>query len=361
MSDHDSKNHPHDHDDHDHDGGWLSNLGHTVGGFFGSHSHDAADATDEALESSSKGIRGLIISFSVLLVTAFIQLGLVAFTGSVGLLADTIHNFSDALTAIPLFVAFRLGRRAANNRYTYGYRRAEDIAGLFVVVMILASAIVVAWESVDRLIHPQEIQHIPVLIGAGIVGFIGNELVALYRIRVGKEIGSAALVADGHHARADGLTSIAVAVGAIGVWMGFERADPIVGILVSIAILGVLRTAARDIFRRLMDAVDPELVGELTQQAMTVDGVLSVTSCQVRWLGHRLRTDMSVAVGGNHTVDQGHEIAQRVEAHLKATIQHLDDVFIHVDSETSHAHTNDSERVSAGAESLTGDTQHHTR
>lgn len=337
---HDSSEHDHHHDDehaHDHssDGVWTATR-HALSEFFGMHSHDPADSVDSALESSKQGIRALKISFTVLMVTAIAQAGIVALTGSVALLADTIHNFSDALTAVPLFVAFRLGRRAANRRYTYGYRRAEDLAGLFVVLMIFISAVLAAWESIRRLIDPQPIEYVGVVFAAGVIGFIGNELVALYRIRVGRTIGSAALVADGHHARVDGFTSLAVAAGAVGVWLGFELADPIVGILVSIAILGVLRTAARDIYRRLMDAVDPDLVTSIEQTARDVDGVEGIGRCQVRWMGHRLRVDLEIDVEGGLTVTDGHTIAVRVHDRLVSDITHLDDVHVHVDPHGHH-------------------------
>ncbi len=347
---HDSSEH-HDHhlhdDTHEHDhasDGTLAAIRHALSEFFGMHSHDPANSVDSALESSEKGIRALKISFTVLMVTALAQAGIVALTGSVALLADTIHNFSDALTAVPLFVAFRMGRRAANRRYTYGYRRAEDLAGLFVVLMIFISAILAAWESIRRLIEPQPIEYIGIVFAAGVIGFIGNELVALYRIRVGRTIGSAALVADGHHARVDGFTSLAVAAGAAGVWLGFELADPIVGIIVSIAILGVLRTAARDIYRRLMDAVDPELVSDIEGIARDVDGVEDLGRCQVRWMGHRLRVDLEIDVDGALSVTDGHEIADRVHRRLVSDIAHLDDVHVHVDPQGRHDRSNSAKR-----------------
>ena len=309
---------------------------HGLSGFLGLHSHDPADSIDDALESSKRGIRALIISFAVLIVTALIQAGLVVLTGSVALLADTIHNFSDALTAVPLFIAFRLGRRAATRRYTYGYRRAEDLAGLFIVLMILLSAVVVAWESIDRMVNPQEISYLGVVFWAGVIGFLGNELVALYRIRVGRSIGSAALVADGRHARVDGFTSLAVAAGAVGVWLGFPMADPIVGILVAFAILAVLRIAARDIFGRLMDAVNPELVGTIGDIAVSIPGVHDVGRCQVRWMGHRLRIDLELKVDGGLSVAEGHDISEEVRLELLSQVRHLDVVHIHVDPSSDH-------------------------
>jgi cation diffusion facilitator family transporter len=340
----------HDHEPHDRHGGGGDNhddhhgghvtcraaVLHAISELTGAHSHDAADSVDKALESSERGIRALKISFLGLMLTAAVQAGLVMVTGSVALLADTIHNFSDALTAIPLFVAFKLGRRAANRRYTYGYRRAEDLAGLFIVLMILASAVLAAWESIERLVNPREVRFVGIVFLAGVVGFLGNELVASYRIRVGRAIGSAALVADGKHARVDGLTSLAVAAGAAGVWLGFERADPLVGILVSLAILAVLRTATRDIYRRLMDAVDPGLVGEIEEVACSIAGVAMVGRCQVRWMGHRLRVDMELAVDGALSVAEGHQIAEDVRHSLLESIAHLDEVHVHVDPALDH-------------------------
>ncbi|MEX0667597.1 MAG: cation diffusion facilitator family transporter [Acidimicrobiia bacterium] len=334
-------NHPHEvgHDHpHDHaNGGPWAAARHVVGEIFGGHSHDSADSVDAALESSERGIRALKLSFLVLMVTAVVQTIVVILTGSVALLADTIHNFSDALTSVPLFVAFKMGRRAANRQYTYGYRRAEDLAGLFVVLMILVSAILAAWQSIDRLINPREIAYLGVVFAAGVIGFIGNELVAIYRIRVGEQIGSAALVADGRHARVDGFTSLAVAAGAAGVWLGFERADPIVGVLVSIAILGVLRTAARDIYRRLMDAVDVDLVDRIEAIARGVVGVREIGRCQVRWMGHRLRVDLELEVDGALSVAGGHKIAEDSRLALLAGIVHLDDVHVHIDPTGVHA------------------------
>lgn len=299
---------------------------------FGTHSHDHAESIDSALESSERGIRALVISFTGLMVTAVLQAGIVFFTGSVALIADTIHNFSDALTAVPLFIAFKLGRRAATRRYTYGFRRAEDVAGLFIVLMILLSAIIAIWESVERLFNPRELDYLGVLFAAGVIGFLGNELVAIYRIRVGRQIGSAALVADGRHARADGFTSLAVAASAVGVWLGFERADPIAGIIVGIIILRILWSAARDIYWRLMDAVDPELVKEVESVTNSIEGVLSVNSCQVRWMGHRLRADISIGVDSRLSVGEGHTVGEGVQQILQRRVRHLDEAFVHVEA-----------------------------
>lgn len=324
---------PHDHAldtdaDHDHDEsglrGWLR---HT----FTPHSHDPAAGFDSALESSEKGVFAVKVSLVALMVTAVAQLVLVWLTSSTALLADTIHNFSDALTSVPLWIAFVLGRRAANRRYTYGYGRAEDLAGLFVVAMIAFSALLVGWESIQRLFEPAEISNLWLVAAAGVVGFVGNELVAIYRIRVGSEIGSQALIADGLHARTDGLTSIAVVIAAIGVWLGFPLADPLIGLVITAAILWILRDAARAVFRRLMDAVDPELVEDVERTAASVEGVLEVETVRVRWMGHRLIATADLIVDCQLTVAEGHDIAERVRHALFHEVRGLDTVIVHLD------------------------------
>jgi cation diffusion facilitator family transporter len=277
------------------------------------HSHDAADTVDDALESSAIGIRAVKISLVALGATAIAQAVVVALSGSVALAADSIHNFSDALTAVPLWIAFVLGRRAATRRYTYGFGRAEDLAGLFVVAMIALSAVIAGYEAAMRLIHPVPIQHVGWVAAAGLIGFVGNELVALYRIRVGRRIGSAALVADGLHARTDGFTSLAVLASAGGVALGFPLADPIVGMGITVAILAVLRTAARDVFRRLMDGVDPELVEAAERVAAAQPGVRAVRSVRMRWIGHRLHADAELEVDPAATLEEAHGIAHDVE------------------------------------------------
>jgi cation diffusion facilitator family transporter len=277
------------------------------------HSHDASDSVDTALESSAVGIRAVKISLVVLGITAIAQAVVVALSGSVALAADTIHNFSDALTAVPLWIAFALSTRAATKRFTYGFGRAEDLAGLFVVAMIALSAVIAGYDAVMRLINPVPIEHVGWVAAAGLIGFIGNELVALYRIRVGRRIGSAALVADGLHARTDGFTSLAVLLSAAGVALGFRLADPIVGILITIAILAVLRTAARDVFRRLMDGVDPELVEAAEAALAARPGVTEVRSVRMRWIGHRLHADAAIEIDPSATLEEADSIAHDAE------------------------------------------------
>ncbi len=320
--------HGHEHGEHGHE--HPGGVRGFVASLFRPHSHDSADSVDSALESSSAGIRAVKISLIALLVTALAQAVVVFYTGSVALLADTIHNFSDALTAVPLWIAFVLGRRAATRRYTYGYGRAEDLAGVFIVAMIALSVIGAGYESVRRLLDPQPITNVGVVIVAGLIGAAGNELVAFYRIRVGRKIGSAALVADGLHARADGFTSLAVVVGALGVLAGFPLADPIVGLLITIAILVILRGAARDVFRRLMDGVDPELVDAAETALLATPGVQGVESLRVRWIGHRIHAEVELTVDAQLDLVQAHDVAHDAQHRLLHDIPKLADATVHV-------------------------------
>lgn len=294
------------------------------------HSHDPADSLDAALEASAVGIRALKISLAVLLVTAVAQAVVVAFTGSVALLADTVHNFSDALTAVPLWIAFLLGRRAPTRRYTYGFGRAEDLAGLFVVAMIALSAAVAGWQSIDRLLNPRDIEAPLAVAVAGLVGFVGNEAVAVYRIRVGRRIGSAALVADGHHARTDGFTSLAVLVGAIGVMAGVPAADPIIGLVITVMILVVLWGAAREVFGRLLDAVDPELTDAAVWSLSGVDGVLGIEDLRLRWTGHRLRAEVAVLADPALDLAAAHDLAHEAQHALLHGVPKLVAATVHV-------------------------------
>lgn len=321
-------------DDHSHGSGHshsLDGLWSRVKHALIPHSHDSTDRVDTALEASSRGMRTLVWSFAALSLTAVTQLVVVLFTGSVALLGDTIHNFADGLTALPVGLAFLLGRRAATRRYTYGLGRAEDLAGVIVVVVIAASAALAGYTAVRRLIDPQPVTHLWVVAAAGVVGFAGNELVARWRITVGRRIGSAALVADGLHARTDGFASLAVVLGAAGVALGIPWADPAVGLGITAAILLVLGDAARQVFRRLMDAVDPGTVDAVERAAGAVDGVHRAYDVRIRWVGHNLRAELAVTVNSALTVDAAHRIAHDVEHRLIHEVPHLSQAAVHIE------------------------------
>jgi cation diffusion facilitator family transporter len=290
------------------------------------------------METSRQGIRALWISLLILGVTAALQAVVVVLSSSVALLGDTLHNVADALTAVPLAVAFLIGRRPPTRRYTYGYGRAEDLAGIVIVVVIAASAAVAAYEAVDRLVHPADVTHLPYVAIAAVIGFLGNEVVARYRIGVGRRIGSAALVADGLHARTDGFTSLAVLLGAGGVALGWAWADPVIGLVITVAILVVLKDAAREVYRRLMDAVDPALVDRAEAVLAGTPGVLDVGRLRLRWIGHQLHAEMDLLVPPTLTVAEAHAIAVDAEHRLLHDVPRLTAVTIHTDPADPHSH-----------------------
>ncbi|MEZ0092660.1 cation diffusion facilitator family transporter [Streptacidiphilus sp. EB129] len=325
--------HGHGHDqDLDHGAGHgHPHPGRRWAHLFRPHSHEAADKVDSALEASAEGMRTLWISLGGLAVTAALQAVVVVLSGSVALLGDSVHNAADALTALPLGVAFLLARRAATRRFTYGYGRAEDLAGIVIVLTIAASSALAAFMAVDRLLNPREIGYLPAVAAAALIGFVGNEWVARYRIRTGRRIGSAALVADGLHARTDGFTSLAVLLGAGGAALGWRLADPLVGLLITVAILVVLRDAVREVFRRLMDAVDPALIDSAEQAVLAVDGVRAVGALRMRWIGHHLRAEVAITVDGSLDVLAAHGIAVEAEHALLHAVPRLTAVLVHAD------------------------------
>ena len=205
---HERHDHDHEHGDHDH--------GHTHG------------LIDRSILRSREGVKTVAIALAVLAAAAVAQLFIFALSGSVALLADLIHNFGDALTAVPLGIAFFL--RSA---------RGEKIAGLFVVFAIGVSATVALVETIRRFIHPQDLHHLVVLAAAGMIGFIGNELAARVRLRGGRRLGSAALIADGNHARIDAFVSLGVIGSAIAAWLGAPIMDPVIGLAITLVILKI--------------------------------------------------------------------------------------------------------------------------
>ena len=295
------------------------------------HSHEHGHLPLDAAALTDRGKRVSILSFVLLLGTAALQTVIVVITGSVALLSDTIHNFADASTAIPLWIAFHLSSKPASRRFTYGLGRLEDVAGLLIVITILSSAVIIAYESINRLIHPQTVTQLGLVAVAALIGFAGNEAVALYRIKAGKEIGSAALVADGYHARIDGLTSLAVLVSAAGIWLGYPIFDPLVSMAICVLIAKIGVTSAKPVILRLIDGVDPELVGKIQAVAQKAEGVLDVTEVRIRWLGHRLFAEANIAVQSELSVDQAHEMAKNVRHDLLHDLNFLSDVTIHVD------------------------------
>ena len=290
------------------------------------HDHEAPLA-----DTGAAGVRASKVSLVGLGITAALQAVLVVVTGSVALFSDTLHNLTDALTTIPLWIAFALGRRGKSKRFTFGLGRAEDLAGLVIVIAIAVSAGGVAWESVGRLLEPRPLDHIPWVIAAGFIGAAGNELVAAYRIRVGRRISSEALIVDGQHARADALTSLAVVAAGVGSALGADWVDPAAGLVVAGMILVLLRHAGTRVFGRFLDAVDPFLVDKTDSVARSVPGVVSVTDIGMRWHGHRMLITLVAAVDPDLTVRQGHQIAQAIAHDLIHTFPFTVEALVHID------------------------------
>ncbi len=303
------------------------------------HAYEGHDHTHGAIDphllSTERGLWAIKWSFFGLLATALFQAAIVALSGSVALLADTLHNLGDAATALPLWLAFTLARRTPTARFTFGYGRLEDVAGVVIVVAIFLSAVLVGYESLEHLHSPRPIAYLGSVMVAAVVGFLGNEAVARLRIRVGQDIGSAALIAEGHHARTDGLTSLAVLLGAIGVWLNYPLADPLVGLLITLVILRIAWTSGKSVLLRLLDAVDPEVVEEIRTAAQETPGVADVTEVRVRWVGHRLYAELNLAVPPQYSIEQGHDIAKEVRHALLHQLRYLSQATIHIDPVTA--------------------------
>ncbi|HEY4666295.1 MAG TPA: cation diffusion facilitator family transporter [Anaerolineales bacterium] len=296
------------------------------------HVHGALDPT---LLSTERGIWAVKWSFVGLMITAMLQVIIVIYTGSVALLADTIHNFGDASTAIPLWIAFRLARLNPSKRFPYGYGKVEDLAGATIVGLILFSAVVAGYESIDRILHPQPVRYVGAIAAAAIVGFLGNELVAVFRIRVGKEIHSAALIADGYHARADGFTSLAVFGSVIGVWLGFPLADPVIGLAITALILRVLWSATKTVFLRMLDGVDPGVLDQMRHALNHVEGVVGASEVRARWIGHWLHGEVNLAVAADLSIREAHTVGIEARHAILHHVPYLSNVIIHVDPEDS--------------------------
>ncbi len=328
---HHHDNHGHDHDHHHHqDDHRLSWLRHKLVIFDHQHDHRGL-ASDKAFRENQEGIRTIWIALAMLLITALLQVVIVYFSRSVSLFADTAHNFGDGLNSIPLLIAFYLARRIPTRRYNYGFGRAEDVAGILIVLSIAISAVVVFSQAIQRLLDPQPPTHLGWVAAAALIGFFGNETVAMLQIRVGRKIGSAAMVADGLHARTDGLTSLAVLLAAIGTWFGYPILDPLIGFLIGIAILMITWDAIKTIWYRLMDAVDPVLIKRAEDVASANEDVLEIRRIRMRWVGHCLHAEVTISVDPDLKTSASHQIAEQIRHALFHEFPELMDINVHVD------------------------------
>ena len=327
-----SHSHDHQHDDHHHH---SSNILVKIAmalhlpGFTHDHSHHDL-AADRAFLDNRLAVRTVWIALIALGLTTALQVVIYVASGSVALLADTVHNLGDALNSIPLLFAFYIARRAANSRFTYGYGRLEDIAGVFIVVSIGFSAAYILYESIQRLLNPLPLENLEWIALAALTGFVGNELVAIMQIRVGRRIGSDAMIADGQHARVDGLTSLAVLIAIVGTLIGLPILDPIVGVIIALAIVGITWNAIKAIWYRMMDAVDPQLVEHLEAHVLELDGVEAIETLRLRWVGHRMYGAMTVQVPAATTLVDSQEIIRAIQHEAQQLIPQLEELTVQV-------------------------------
>ncbi|HEX6553981.1 MAG TPA: cation diffusion facilitator family transporter [Ktedonobacteraceae bacterium] len=319
----DHEEHEHDHDGHDHDG---HDHEHGHGGH--GHEHGRVDAD---LYGNKAGLRAVQISTAGMFLVAAIQFAIAAIGGSAGLFADALHNLGDVLTTVALWIAFVLSNRAANHRYTYGYYRAEDLAGIFIVLVIIASAVAGAVESIQKLTTGSVPTQLYLSMAAALIGVAGNEILAQYKISVGKRINSVPLMADGQHSRIDGLTSLAAFIGLVGVALGFPLADPIAGLVITAVILTVVYSTTRSVLQRLLDAVDPRLIPSILSIASKVPGVEAVTEPRARWIGHTLHVTLNIEVDPELKLADAHAIAEEVRHRLVHEVKGLSEAIIHTD------------------------------
>jgi len=302
-------------------------MGASISGAMGGHRHSDCSADPSVMD---RGIRAVVVSSVGLLATFGLQIAVVWLGQSAALLADAIHNLADVFTSVPLWIAFVLSRRQADRRFTYGYGRAEDLAGVTVVLFIIASSVFAGYQAAQKWFTHTPTTHLGLGMAAALIGAVGNEIVATYKIRVGKAIGSAALVADGQHSRADALTSVGAFLGILGVFWGLPWADPLMGLLISMAILYIAWDTGREVFARMMDAIEPEAVEQIERVAGAIDGVHGVDEVRARWIGHRVRIELAIQVDPGLTVAEGHRIAEEVRHELLHHIPRLADAHIHV-------------------------------
>ncbi|MFL5592876.1 MAG: cation diffusion facilitator family transporter [Ktedonobacteraceae bacterium] len=334
--DHDHDDHDHGHDGHEHDHDLEEHEGHGEHGHGGhGHEHGRVDAD---LYGNRAGLRAVQISTAGMFIVAAIQFAIAGIGGSAGLFADALHNLGDVLTTVALWIAFVIARRAANQRYTYGYHRTEDLAGIFIVLVIIASAVAGAVESILKLTSGAPPTQLPLSMAAALVGVAGNELLAQYKISVGKRINSVPLIADGQHSRIDGLTSLAAFAGLIGVALGLRIADPIAGLVITVVILTVVYSTSRSVLQRLLDAVDSRVVPSIVSIASEVPGVEAVNDVRARWVGHTLNVAMNIEVDAELTLVKAHAIAEEVRHRLFHRVKGLSEAIIHTDP---HSHDED--------------------
>ena len=315
-------------DEHRHDGNHHHPSGETV------HAHRHGQ-TDNSLASAGGGgasaLRVVAVSSLILAAVAAAELIAAAATSSAAVLADGLHNLGDVGTTVALALAFVLSRRAPNRRFPYGYHRVEDLAGLVVLALIVASAIASGVTSIEHLIHRQPLTNVWLAIAVAAIGFAGNEVAAQYKIRAGRRLRSLALIADGQHSRTDGFASLGAVVGVAGAALGASVLDPVAGLVITVIIAAVAWETARSLTGRFLDEADASLVATIEEIAATTDGVLGVTDARARWTGRRVLAEITLEVDPETPLSHAHALGEEVRHRLYHRIDPLTDVIVHLD------------------------------
>ena len=338
MADVDGPAHRHGHsevaggDSHDHLPGDHAHAAHEAEPVHGAHHDGPGHVHGRLSDTSGPGaLRVLWVGGAGLAAVAAIELTVAVLSSSAAVLADGLHNLGDVLTTAALAVAFTLSRRAPSRRFPYGYHRAEDLAGLVVVLLIVASAVASAVTSVEHLLHRQQLTMPAWALVSALVGFAGNEAVARYKEVQGRRLRSASLVADGRHSRVDGLASLGAAVGVVGAWAGASILDPLAGLVLSAVIAAVAWDTARNVTARLLDEADASLLATIEEVAAATPGVVSVGSTRTRWIGRRVLAELVLCVPGDESVARAHALGEEVRHALYHRVEALAGVVVHLD------------------------------
>ena len=306
------------------------------------HDHDHGHSGDHDTEHSHGHVHGIApvgasalrvvgVSSLVLAVVAALELTAAVVVGSAGVLADGLHNLGDVSTTLALAVAFVLSRRAPTRRFPYGYHRSEDLAGLLVLGLIVASAVASGVTSIEHLLHSQPLTNAPLALGVALAGFAGNEAVAQYKIRAGRRMSSMSLVADGRHSRIDGLASLGAAAGVLGAALGAAVLDPVAGLVITAIIATVAWETARTVTGRLLDEADASLVATIEEVAGGTPGVLAVHDVRARWVGRRVLAEVTLELARDTTLASAHAQGEEVRHRLYHEIDPLNEVIVHLD------------------------------
>jgi cation diffusion facilitator family transporter len=326
--DHDDRAQPDEHGDHghghDHGAAAAESGGHRDGGGHG-HVHGRPAATTPG------ALRTLVLASIGLALVSAAELAISALSGSAAVLADGLHNLGDVFTTVALAGAFLLSNRAPTRRFPYGYHRGEDLAGLVVLLLIVASAVASGVTSVEHLLHRTTLSHPGVAFAAALVGLVGNEAVARYKTVMGRRLRSLSLIADGQHSRIDGLASLGAAAGVAGAWAGVPQLDPVAGLVITVVIALVAFDTARNVTARLLDEADASLLATIEEVAAAAPGVLAVSEVRARWTGRRMRAELVLEVSPEETVSRAHALGEQVRHQLFHRIEGLVEVVVHLD------------------------------